>query len=203
MNSYSRKYPSLGFIVICLTYALTVGFFVWGFMTPDLDRVWTIHHELKIGMMKKLRGDDREILQESMQRHPNLARALLRGQPIGIISENSLGWIATPTVTILRTPQSKNNLRLDLEVQTPDDLIPFSISLRIAGNQGIVHKDKLAITEQGSYSFVLPPPGAGPEIIEVRLKDNKFEADPSMLGIRISFPESDHGQAAKAKAEGS
>ncbi|MBW1810988.1 MAG: hypothetical protein JRJ87_22555, partial [Deltaproteobacteria bacterium] len=110
MNPYSRKYPSLGFIVICLTYAFTIGFFIWGISTPDLDRVWTIHHELKIGKMKKLKGNDRKILQASMQRHSYLARALLRNQQIGIISENSLGWIATPTVTILRTPKSKNNL---------------------------------------------------------------------------------------------
>ncbi|MBW1811464.1 MAG: hypothetical protein JRJ87_24965 [Deltaproteobacteria bacterium] len=103
----------------------------------------------------------------------------------------------------MRTPKSKNNLSLALDVQTPDDLIPFSISLQIAGHKGTVHKDKLAITEQGSFSFVLPQPGAGPEIIEVRLEDNKFEADPSMLGIRISFPESDHDQANKTKAEGS
>ena len=203
MNSYTRKYPSLGFIVVCLTYVFTLGFFIWGFSTPELDRVWTVHHELKIGKMKKLKGTDRNILQVSMQRHPNLARALLRGEQIGIISENSLGWIATPTVTILRTEKSKNYLQLVLDVQTPDDLIPFSIDLRIADNQGKVHQDKLALTEQGSYSFVLPQPGASPEIIEVRLKDNKFEADPSMLGIRISFPESDHDQANKAKAEGS
>ena len=203
MNSYAKKYPSLGFIFVCLTYALTIAFFVWGFSTPDLDRVWTIHHELKIGKMQKLKGNDRKILQASMQRHPNLAKALLKGQQIGIISENSLGWISTPVVTILRTSKSKNNLRLVLDVQTPDDLIPFSINLRIANYQGTIHKDKQAITEQGTFSFVLPKPGAGPEIIEIRLKDNKFEADPSMLGIRISFPESDHGQTNKAEAEGS
>jgi hypothetical protein len=203
MNSYARKYPSLGFIIVCLTYAFTIAFFLWGFSTPDLDRVWTIHHELKIGKMQKLKGNDRRILQASMQRHPNLARALLKGQQIGIISENSLGWISTPTVTILRTSISENNLRLALDVQTPDDLIPFSIGLRIAGFQGIVHTDKLAITEQGTYSFVLPQPGAGPEIIEIKLKDNKFEADPSMLGIRISFPESDPARSAEANAEGS
>jgi hypothetical protein len=46
-----RRRPSSGFVAVCATYVLAAAFLVWGFATPDLDRVWALHHELKIGKL--------------------------------------------------------------------------------------------------------------------------------------------------------
>ena len=108
------KLPSVGFLAVCGTYALVVAFFGWALSTPALDRVWWIDHALKTGKMRRLKPDDRTLLAGSLARHPGLGRALLGGRAIGILSENTDGWIATPTVVVLRTPESHQVTRLRL-----------------------------------------------------------------------------------------
>ena len=49
MSNELRKHPSIGFAAVCATYILVAVFFFWGFKTPDLDRVWTVHHLMKLG----------------------------------------------------------------------------------------------------------------------------------------------------------
>jgi hypothetical protein len=107
MRNNKRRLPSIGFVAVVATYTLTAAFFFWGFRTPDLDRIWSLHHKLKIGRVYDIKKRDRKMLLRAMVRHKELARSLLPSGEIGIISENSDGWIATPIVTILRTPQSR------------------------------------------------------------------------------------------------
>ncbi len=182
------KWPSLGFVAICITYLLVTAFFLWGLHTPDLDRVWTLHHELKTGRMKKLKKVDRNLLLGAMRRHPELTGALLKGRSIGMVSANNDGWIATPTVTILRTPVAQDHRHLLMDVQTPKDLVPFELTVQVFGPARVGKKTKQKIVAQGPVSWPLPAPGPDPEIIIVRLKELKFKADSSMLGIRIQFP---------------
>jgi hypothetical protein len=177
------RQPSLGFVAVCLTYGLVIAFFLWGFSTPDLDRAWTLHHALKTGQMKRLRAADRELLHEAMARHPALARALLGGREIGLVSAHSDGWIATPTATVIRTPESGSHQELLLEVQTPRDLIPYTVEVRTPG-----WKKTLKVTERGTRSVPIPDPPETSEILEVRMRGRNFKADPSMLGLRIVLP---------------
>jgi hypothetical protein len=121
------KRPSVGFMAVCLTYCLVVAFFLWGFSTPDLDRIWTLHHLLRTGELGRLTPEDREILSDAIVRHESLARVLLDGAEIGIESAHLDGWIATPCVTLLRTRQSGRFHSISMDVQTPQDLMPFSI----------------------------------------------------------------------------
>lgn len=174
--------PSVGFSIVCGIYGLTLAFFAWGFSTPPLDRVWQLHHELKIGQVYDLERSDQELLLEAMSRHPGLARALLSAGEIGIISAHRDGWIDTPVVTMIRTPRSSRVLRLVLDIQTPPQHIPYDVELTGAGWQR-----KLRVTERGVAYLELPPPPDAAELLTLRLDGKGLRPDPSSLGVRVGF----------------
>lgn len=178
----SWQRPSAGFSLVVATYAMSVAFFAWGLSTPGLDRIWQLHHELKIGRTYKLSKDERRLLLSSMAEHPALAQSLLDAGQAGIISANRDGWIDTPHVTIIRTPRSPVNLRLILDVQTPPQHIPYEIEI-----DGSDWERRVTIEARGMMSIDLPPPPLVPEIVTVKIKGDELRADPSSLGLRITF----------------
>lgn len=182
MGISRRRLPSIGFLAVSTTYAFAAAFFIWGFTTPDLDRIWFLHHELKIGRVYELKKRDRKMLLRATAQYKDLARALLPSGEIGILSENSDGWIATPVVTIMRTPQSRQTTRMRFDIRTSKALLPYAILIR-----GTDFKRRLEIRQQGYVDFPLPPVSQHPEVITVRLQERDFLADPSVLGIRIQF----------------
>lgn len=175
-------HPSLGFSIVVATYALTVAFFAWGLSTPPLDRVWQLHHELKIGRLYKLSKDDRQLLAAAMQRHPALAASLLDSGQAGIISAHRDGWIDTPYVTLIRTPRSPASLHLTFDVQTPLQYIPYNIEIDGAG-----WERKVAVEARGKLVVELPPPPAVPELIIIKIKGDELRADPASIGVRLGF----------------
>jgi hypothetical protein len=172
--------PSLGFLCVCATYIGVLAFLGYGLRTPDLDRIWTLHHELKLGLRGAPRGAERELLERALERHPELAGALLSEGDIGLISRNSDGWITTPEATIVRTATAPERV-LHFEVETPRDLLPFRIEVSGRG-----HRQQLDVKQRGSYDVTLPPPHAA-ELIIVRLKGRDLRDDPSVLGVQIGF----------------
>lgn len=168
--------------MVVLTYGLTLAFFAWGLGTPPLDRVWRLRHELKIGRVYNLDKDDRELLLSAMDRHPELAAALLPSGQIGIISAHRDGWIDTPLVTIVRTPRSGSTLRIILNVQTPPQHIPYDLELSGSG-----WDRELKVEARGVLAIDLPPPAEKPELVTLKLKGSRFRADPSSLGVRVTF----------------
>lgn len=174
--------PSVGFCLVALTYGLTVAFFAWGLSTPPLDRIWRLHHELKIGRVYDLSRDDRELLLAAMSRHGKLATALLSSGEIGIVSAHRDGWIDTPSVTIIRTPRAAAVTGIVLDVQTPPQHIPYDLELH-----GLGWVQKRRIEERGLARLELPPPSAQPELITLKLVGPGLRADPSSLGVRVTF----------------
>jgi hypothetical protein len=187
----SWQRPSIGFSLVVATYALSVAFFAWGLSTPPLDRVWQLHHELKIGRVYKLSKEDRRLLLDSMREHPALASALLDAGQVGIISAHREGWIDTPHVTIIRTPHSPAALRLLLDIQTPPQYIPYEIEIDGSG-----WERELPVQGRGPLAVELPAPPADPELITLKIKGDELRADPSSIGVRLTFdppPERDRG----------
>ena len=174
--------PSLGFSLVVATYVLTLGFFAWGLSTPPLDRVWHLHHELKIGRVYKLSKEDRQLLGSAMQRHPSLAAAMLDAGQLGIISAHRDGWIDTPYVTLIRTPRAPASQRIVFDVQTPLQYIPYNIEIDGAG-----WERKLAVEARGSLVVELPPPPSESELIIIKIKGDELRADPASIGVRITF----------------
>lgn len=182
MSGGRSRRPSPGFVAVALIYSMIIAFFAWGLVTPDLDRVWWIHHALKTGHIKRLGGGDRRVLARTMARHTSLARALLDSREIGLISEHQEGWIASSTATIIRTSRSAHVRSLLLDVQTPRDLLPLSIVVR-GGTWNRVSK----VSTQGPLTIDLPAPPGAPEIIELQVQGLKQSADPSEVGLRVTF----------------
>ena len=73
---------------------------------------------------------------------------------------------------------------LILEIQTPRDLLPYEIVVRGRG-----WDQRLEVAEQGVLEVDLPDPPETPEVIELRMKGQSFEPDPSVLGVRVGFRE--------------
>ena len=92
------------------------------------------------------------------------------------------GWIDTPFVTIIRTPRSGAVTGLVLDIQTPPQHIPYDLVL-----QGLGWEQKRRIEERGLARIDLPPPGAQPELLTLKLVGRGLRADPSSLGVRVTF----------------
>lgn len=194
--------PSVGFSLIVLTYALSVAFFAWGLTRPPLDRVWWLHHELKIGSLYKLEREDRDLLLSAMARHPALANALLPSGQIGIISAHREGWVDTPHVTIVRTPRSSTNMRLLLDIQTPPQNIPYEIEIDGLNPSGLHWERDVKIGARGLTAVELPPPSALPELVTLKFKGQRLRADPSSLGVRVTFdPPDDKGSGSEGGSD--
>jgi hypothetical protein len=188
--------PSLGFCLIVLTYVLTLAFFAWGLTTPALDRVWQLHHQLKTGELYALSRPDRELLVSALARHDALAEALLPAGQIGIISAQRDGWIDTPQVTIVRTPRATATQRIVLEIQTPPEHIPYHVTL-----EGPDWSRQVEVQARGTLAIDLPAPTSMPELLSLKLEGAGLRADPSSLGVRVTFDPPDSAGAGSSEGE--
>jgi hypothetical protein len=175
--------PSVGFVITCLVYVGGAGFLAWGFQSPDLDRIWTLDHELKIGRVWNLTDDDLALLRRGLKDYSGLGEALLSEGSIGIVSAQRDGWVETPEVTVVRTPGASALDTMEFDIQTPAKHLPMRITVR-----GENWKQKLQADRQGPLSMTLPPLSKS-EIFTVDFKGKDLRADPSILRTRISFRE--------------
>lgn len=176
-----RRRPSSGFVTVCLVYAALAVFFAWGLSTPDLDRVWTLHHELKAGYIGAPSKRDRRVIERSMAEHAELADALLRDDGIGLISSNAEGWIASSDATIVRTRKAHGRA-LQVEVASPQALLPLELVL-----EGPGWHERHKLEARGVHDIALPPMKSDSELIVLELKGRAAHADASVLGVRVTF----------------
>lgn len=196
----SIKTPSFGFVAIVLVHCAAAAFLGWGSQTPRLDRVWRLHHELKIGDTAKLKDDDQALLAEALRDYPTLAKALISRGDIGVVSANRDGWIETPFVTMVRTGDAKTR-ELLLNVETSPEHLPFKIEFA-----GPKWEHEIEITERKEHRVELPESTGTGELITANVKGKRFKADPAILGIRFHFANEEQWQDAEEEdddAEGS
>lgn len=180
---WTEKLPSVGFAAIVLTNVALVAFLVWGFRQPPLDRVWELHHELKIGAMSKLNSEDGSLLNAAMTRHPALSGALLsQGEAIGLLSANSQGWLETPDATILRSSMAGRSCTMVIDVKIPEHALPLAIDV-----EGSDWRRRLDIARQGTSKLALPESRAGAEIITLGVTSKSSRDEVATLGVRVSF----------------
>ncbi len=67
-----RYRPTLGFVVLALSWLLVAAFFLWGAQRPDLDVVWGIYDRLQVGDSVQLTREELGALQRTLARHPEL-----------------------------------------------------------------------------------------------------------------------------------
>lgn len=177
----AKRPPSVGFVALVIVHIAAVAMLAWASLTPRLDRIWTLHHELKIGKISKLKADDRELLTEAMIDHPTLGKALIARGDIGLVSANREGWIEDPFATLVRTADAKTTTIL-INVETSPEHLPFSIKFEDSS-----WKHTLEVTERKEYRVELPPATNQPEVLTVEVKGKRFKADPAILGLQIHF----------------
>jgi hypothetical protein len=168
-----------------LAYGGCFAFLAWGSSQPPLERVWELHHELRIGRTVQLAERDRQILTDALTRHPRLGAALLSAGQIGILSAAHDGWLETPDVTLLRTPRSLAR-RIVLEVPANAPHVPERVSLT-----GANFRSELATPGPGSFAFILPPPAPAAEILLLKLEGAGFTARRAPLDLRLRFEPTD------------
>jgi hypothetical protein len=190
MTGSRRRTPSVGFVAVCLIYGLLAAFLLWGLSTPDLDRVWKLDLKLRTGNLTALDDGDRRLLERALTRYPGLAPALLEGEDIDILSEQDRGWIGTPTAVLLRSADPAAHRSILMDIQTPADFMPFSVLFR-----GRNWDKALEVEKRGPVEISVPEASGTPEIVTVELKrpegGRQFSPDPSVLGVRITFPSAD------------
>jgi hypothetical protein len=177
-----QKLPSVGFVFVLLSNLLLVAFLAWGFQKPPLDRVWELHHELKIGALGKLDADDHSLLSSAMTRHRNLAEGLLSdGEHIGVISANWSGWLESPDATIIRSARAGPSCVILLDARVLHPALPLDIE--VSGRQW---QRRVTMEAPGSRELPLPATD-GPEIITLRMTSKGAHGDEAALGLHVAF----------------
>lgn len=174
-------WPSAGFCTLLLSYGACFAFLGWGFSTPPLDRVWQLHHELKIGRTGALSATDHELLASALRRHPLLGDALLGAGHIGVISAQRDGWVETAEVTIVRTPKARAE-RLWVGLPAAPEPRPAQLSLRGAGWERTLASDGAS-----AVVFDLPRAPPQPELLTLRMLGGAARPEPAELGVRVRF----------------
>jgi hypothetical protein len=190
VSAVLRKMPSAGFVAIVLTHLGLAAFLAWGFRQPPLERVWELHHELKIGKVGKLKEKDHALLDAALVRHHELAEALLERGSIGLISAHENGWLETSAATVLRTSASTHPCQLVLDVKIPEDALPMGVEVSGPG-----WNEKRSIKRQGLSELTLPKPSGQPEIITLEVSPQGADEDVITLGVRVTFSCSQAGGA--------
>ncbi len=175
------RMPSAGFVAVCGTFVAMLAFFAWGFRQPELDRVWWLHHELKVGAITDLAQDDQQLLRRNMRKHPELASALLGEVEVGLVSaHNWQGWLEVPGATLVRAADAQGCRKITLDVHTSPELLPFQIDFN-----GDDWNQKLEISGRGRQELELPPLGERSELVTVQFKGHDFPKDPAKIGVKL------------------
>jgi hypothetical protein len=184
-----RYRPSPGFLLVCLVYLGVFAFFAWGLRRPDLDRIWFLNHELKIGERVELGDGEIGLLLRAMDRHPGLCAALIRGD-IDIISAHTEGFLETETSYMLRAGASKAGT-LVLSCRGPREAWPVRVSLRGIRTGGERKLGDYVVEKPGDLSIALGE-AVEPEIFELRTSPSGDREDEVMdpgpaASIRVSY----------------
>jgi hypothetical protein len=178
----ASKLPSLGFVVVLLVHLGLVVFLAWGFARPPLDRVWELHHALKIGKIDTLESNDRALLLAAMTRHPRLAESLLPEGNFGLVSANSRGWLETPTATVLKSAAAPAPCVMRVEVRLPKQAFPVNVDVSGAG-----FSRRLTLPQAGSTELAFPSGKRVAELFEVRTSIKDSVQGDGAFGVHLGF----------------
>lgn len=156
-----------GFLLILISYSISILFFSWGFSKPDLERVWEIYHEFKTDKINTLTENDRIILSKNLIKYSNLKNEFLKEKEIAILNTNINGLIKyKDSVTILR---KDNNKTIDLIRIKLNDKSLKDLTVSIKGTLGKGSKwewNQNGLLKKDIIDFKLPHINST-EIIEI------------------------------------
>ena len=146
--------PSIGFLLVVAVYTAALLFGLWGLQRPDLDHLWFLKHELRVGRRQILDPDDVKVLFRALDRHPELADDFLDGTDIDIISANTEGVLETETAYILRAKGSQAK-EMIISCHGADGVWPVRVSLRAMWPEGRRKMGDWLLTGPGERRILL------------------------------------------------
>lgn len=176
------RLPSVGFCALIVVHVGLVAFLLWGFATPPLERVWELHHTLKIGKLGRLEPRDVELLRTAMANHPQLAESLLGEGQLGLVSAHSRGWLETPEATVLRSARAPDQCSMQVEARMPTDAFPVTVDA-----EGRGWRARVTLKEPGVKSLSLPKGHGVAEVISLSTSTHAPHEDGDTLGVRLGF----------------
>jgi len=172
--------PGPGFVLLCASILLTAAFFLWGASEPELDRVWRLLHELKIGKRETLKQRDLALLRALLAEYPRMGRSILDDEPAGLISAHTGGWAETRRAYILVRPDGDTDPVVTLHWR-PDADQPQGPVVFLGGSEPVAVLDG-----PGSITLGLSKELRSTGLIEVRL-DAPDEGEGLATGLQIVF----------------
>lgn len=169
--------PGGGFIVLVASLAICAAFFTFGAATPQLERVWRVLLELRLGSesrrVKALDEGARAALEQALCRHRGLAEDLLLGQPGILLSANRDGVFDGGVAYALR---SADHPEVAIEIAVPPGGKETRIVIEARAGDG---------SSRGEASvgrpFTLHPRGRDgcPTLVELRSEASAERAGPA------------------------
>lgn len=175
------KFPSLGLVLVVLVHVGLVGFLVWGFAQPPLDRVWELSHALKIGKFGTLTAPDRDLLRATLARHPRLTESLLSQGEVGIISANNRGWLETPDATLLVSANAPAPCTMRVTTRSAERAFPVNLEISGAG-----WRRQLVVSDARGTEMTFPSTRRAADVVEVRFSSKDATQGGVHLGFRCS-----------------
>ena len=160
MSLSYRARPGRGFILFVAVALSSAVFIGWGLRTPPLDQVWQMQLELVLGERESLAPAEFELLQNTLERYPDLADNMLDGAASGLVSTHVAGTVDMGYAYMVRRTRetaqtlmvsSPTGKRLEFEVRTVE-----------THGRGATSGDE-------SFSWRLPDEGPFPQLVEVLL----------------------------------
>lgn len=169
-----RMRPGAGFVVLAGSLLLAIGFFAWALRTPPLDEVWRIQLELKVGDSPELSAGQIDLLQETLQRYPDLADHMLEGADSGLISLHQDHVVDRGYAYLVRKSSSSDSI---LVVRSPDAR-PLTIDLVTTQKRA---RHQIPTTEP--LVIALPSTGPFPQLVGVHLRNTDTPPAPMQLQL--------------------
>lgn len=180
MSAASRfapsKLPSLGLVAVVLVHVGLVGFLVWGFAQPPLDRVWELSHALHVGKVGTLAERDRDLLMATVARHPRLTESLLSEHEVGIVSANTLGWLETPDATVLVSAKARPPCSMRVSTRGAR---AFPAKFEVSGTGW---RQELVVPDARGAEMTFPTSGRV-DVVEVRSSNENSAVDAVHLDL--------------------
>ena len=168
MKRRRRLPPSPGFVVLLSGYLLVAVFLAWGFVEPDISRVWTVYHRMDQPGFEGLTDHEVELIASVIERHPELGLERLGERRMRFLEPTDSGWTRLRQAHLLVRPRAAGDdakPEVELQLSCPDEVLPVTVTL-----QGHGVDERITFEEVGARAVAIElPEGPAPGLVRVTI----------------------------------
>ena len=171
-------------MLLTASHLLLVSVLAWGYSQPELDRAWVILQEMHSDGFTSLSAKDVQLLQKSLKRNPNFARAILGHDSVRFVEPTRDGWTARPSANIVI--KSKSGTPRFLVVECRAQLGAYPVTVNFESDS---FRQSLRYTENGQQTIELGAKVASsPLWVKVRIQpSNQAEYTAGLPEIHVEI----------------